>query len=62
MTVLSLEESNCKNTKLKSSIPYQINIHIKILRVGYVVLSNYKMRDEKNEKWKENCIERERKN
>lgn len=59
MTVLSLEESNCTNTKLKSSMPYQINIHIKILRV---VLSNYKMRDEKNEKWKENCIERERKN
>lgn len=59
MTVLSLEESNCTNTKLKSSMSYKINIHIKILRV---VLSNYKMRDEKNEKWKENCIERERKN
>lgn len=54
MTVLSLEESNCKNTKLKSSMSSQINIRIKILRVGYVVLSNYKMRDEKNEKWKEN--------
>lgn len=59
MTVLSLEESNCTNTKLKSSMSYKINIHIKILRV---VLSNYKMRDKKNEKWKENCIERERKN
>lgn len=49
MTVLSLEESSCTNTKLKSNMHYQIHIHIKILRVGYVVLGNIIIKDEGNE-------------